>query len=137
MVLAQFTTGLPSPREKSGVFSVEAFLASRSSEEIVLLPESLEIYGKLRRKVEVARRLFAHYTADIARPAGDDIVHPGYAQLLCAQFLIIAQKSGDPRVLNAALKMLDGILLAPVVSPLPALDVWAKRIVGGVRLADA
>lgn len=135
--LVRLRARLPQPRSRADAFSVEEFLAGCGGLDEILRVENRERLAALRRKVEVSRRLAAHYEHDGRKPLGDEVADPQYALLLCGFYLAIADRTGDLVSLNAALKMMDGILLAPAVPADGGLDKWADEILARTGFAHA
>jgi len=126
--LARLRSRLPQPRDRSDAFSVESFLAGCVRLEDILSVENRSRLAILRRKVEVSRKLAVYYERDLRKPLSDEAADPQYALLLCGLYLAIADRTGELVSLNAALKMMDGILLAPTVPADAGLDKWADQI---------
>lgn len=135
--LGRVRASLPAARNRGDVFSVEIFLTDCVRTDDVLRADNRTKLTALRRKVEVARKLAAHYESDLRKPSDDAVADPQYALLLCACYLALADKAGDIESLNAALKMMDGILLAPVLPADSGLDRWAERILASASFRDA
>lgn len=126
--LARLRASLPQPRDRVGAFSAESFLAGCERLEDILRVENRDRLTVLRRKVEVSRKLAAYYEADLRKPLSDEVADSQYALLLCGLYLAIADRTGELVSLNAALKMMDGILLAPSIPADSGLNKWADRI---------
>jgi hypothetical protein len=133
--LSQFVSDLPAPRAAGEFFSVECFLAEQR--ELDAIVRHRVTFDRLRRKVELTRRLFAFYDLDWRRSADEIVAAPQYATLLCAQLLTLAEAHCEWASLNAAFKMLDGILLAPQIVSMPSLRAWAERLAEGMTLSHA
>lgn len=134
--LSDLAATLPEPRQMPGQFSVEPIVAALAAEPEILLAQTGDL-DVLQRKTEVARRLGAFYTPDAKLRVGDDVVHPDYALALCAIFLLFAERSNNAKYLNTALKMLDGILLAPTMPEDPFLSECALKLATRVGIPDA
>ncbi|GMV55112.1 MAG: hypothetical protein AMXMBFR6_09170 [Betaproteobacteria bacterium] len=65
---------------------------------------------RLRKKIEVVRKLYRYYLPDMSGPANPTPLSPEALQRLCALLLKAALLRNDMRYLNSALKLLDGIL---------------------------
>lgn len=72
--------------------------------------ERLVQLDRLRKKVEVARKLYRFYLPDLSRAAGTQLLSAAAVQRLCALMLRAAMARLDARYLNSALKLLDGVL---------------------------
>jgi hypothetical protein len=72
--------------------------------------ERLAQLDRLRKKVEVARKLYRFYLPDLSRPAGTQVLSAAAVRYLCALMLKAALVGHDARFLNSALKLLDGVL---------------------------
>ena len=96
------------------LFDLEAVLASG------IEPAFEQLSGaqldRLRRKVEVARKLYARYENDLSLPATTETLSAAGVNQLCAVMLLAALRSRDARFLNSALKLIDG-LIAPASVP--------------------
>lgn len=66
---------------------------------------------RLRKKVEVARKLYRFYLPDLSRAAGAQVLSAAAVRRLCALMLKTALAGRDARYLNSALKLLDGVLV--------------------------
>ena len=88
----------------------------------------MPILAKLTRKAEVAKRLFTAYSSDLQKSVSTEIVSPDYVLALCGIFLAAAEQCGDYRLLNCALKMLDGIVEEPRIERPTVLDAWAEQL---------
>jgi hypothetical protein len=135
--IARLHAVLPAPRSREGAFSVEPFLMVLTSARDVLANASRDPLERLRRKVEVARHLYAYYDAASWKPCTVELADPGYVSLLCAFYLTWADRNGDLVALNAALKMMDGILLAPIIPKDPSLDDWAEYLLERIHITNA
>ncbi|MBR1190548.1 hypothetical protein [Bradyrhizobium sp. AUGA SZCCT0160] len=135
MKVSQFVSDLPAPRAADEFFSVECFLAEQR--ELVDIVKHRATFDRLRRKVELTRRLLAFYDRDWRQPGDGIVAAPQYAMLLCAQLLALAEADREWTCLNAAFKMLDGILLAPEIVSAPSLKAWAERLAEGMTLSHA
>ncbi|HKR43082.1 MAG TPA: hypothetical protein VJU59_25955 [Paraburkholderia sp.] len=135
MRLSEFLSELPAPRAAGEFFSVECFLAEQR--ELADIVKHRASFDRLRRKVELTRQLFAFYDLNWRQSADGIVVAPQYATLLCAQLLALAEADREWTYLNAAFKMLDGILLAPEIVPTHSLKAWAERLANGMTLAHA
>jgi len=65
---------------------------------------------RLRKKIEVARKLYRFYLPDLSRAASPQILSVAAVLRLCGLLLRTALVCGDARYLNSALKLLDGVL---------------------------
>jgi len=119
-LLAGLRTGLPAPRDRQGAFATEPCLAGLELDALAPCDPVLE---RLAKKIEVPRKLLAYYTPDLARASAPEPVAPAYAVYACAAYLAIADRFGDLKFLNTALKLVDGIL--GVAMP-PELVRWAQ-----------
>jgi hypothetical protein len=75
-----------------------------------LTPQTEAQLDRLRKKIEVARRLFRYYTPDLSRAAAPTLLSVEGVQRLCALLLRAAVLRHDARYLNSVLKLLDGVL---------------------------
>lgn len=75
-----------------------------------LTPQAEAHLDRLRKKIEVARRLCRYYLPDLSRAAAPAPLSATGAQRLCALLLRAAVLRRDARYLNSALKLLDGVL---------------------------
>lgn len=73
--------------------------------------EALVQLDRLRKKVEVARKLYRFYLPDLSRAAGTQLLSAVAVRRLCALMLKTALVRCDARYLNSALKLLDGVLV--------------------------
>lgn len=119
---------LPTPRSMEGGFSLEAFIAEFGVADTGFMERQLPILTRLTRKAEVARRLFTAYTPDLERPASSEILSPAHALALTGLLLAAAERFGDYRSLNCAIKMLDGIVIEPPIGGSALLEAWAGRL---------
>lgn len=94
----------------SALFDLEALLAQQI--EFALEQLSNAQLDRLRRKIEVARKLYARYESDLSRPATTEPLSAAGINRLCAIMLLAALRHHDARFLNSALKLIDG-LIAP------------------------
>lgn len=127
---------LPAPREACSVFSVEPFIATMISSRS-LNSENLATLDVLRRKVEISRHLRAFYDCDLKHGHSSETVQPEFAAALCSIFLFVYSEAADLKCLNAALKMLDGILLNPSFHAEKRLREIANSLVEQVNLNNA
>lgn len=134
--LLTYSATLPKPRELPGKFSTEQIAAACAggSDILAIRLADLDI---IQRKTEVARRLNAFYTRDGKLRVGDEIVHEDFALALCAIFLVAADRFHNAKYLNTALKMLDGILVAPIMSVDPFLSECALKLAMRVTIPNA
>lgn len=72
--------------------------------------ERLAQLDRLRKKVEVARRLYRVYLPDLSRAVGTQVLSEAAVRRLCVLMLKAALARHDARFLNSALKLLDGVL---------------------------
>jgi hypothetical protein len=75
-----------------------------------LTPCAEEKFDRLRKKIEVARKIFRYYLPDLSRAAAPIPLSCEAVQRLCCLLLKLALIRRDARYLNSALKLLDGIL---------------------------
>lgn len=75
-----------------------------------LTPDALTLLDRLRKKIEVARKLCRYYLPDLSRAAAAVPLSSVGVQRLGGLLLKSALLSRDARYLNAALKLLDGVL---------------------------
>jgi hypothetical protein len=75
-----------------------------------LAPEVEVPFDRLRKKIEVARKLYRYYLPDLSRPAAPTALSVQAVQRLCGLLLKAALIRRDVRFLNSALKLLDGVL---------------------------
>src|SRR5262245_37724923 len=123
-IVTRYAGALAPPRPPVGGFGVEAFLAGTWRaliEPPVRYRRELEALAK---KVEVGRRLYVAYDAEIKRAMTNEVAHPSYVALLCAIFLAVAEQGPAWRFLNTALKMTDGVLLEPSWAADAVLQTW-------------
>ena len=105
-------------------FSVVEFLAALQ-QGAVAEPAVLEA---LARKVEVARRIHERYDAALRAPASPAILPASWVPALGAAFLDAAERTGDLKWLNSALKLQDGVLREPPFAGHPALEDRIARL---------
>lgn len=67
-------------------------------------------FDRLRKKVEVARKLYRYYLPDLSYPAAPTVLSAPAVRRLCGLLLKAALIQRDARFLNSALKLLDGVL---------------------------
>lgn len=67
-------------------------------------------FDRLRKKVEVARKLYRYYAPDLSRAAALTPLSAASVYRLCGLLLKAALVRSDARYLNTALKLLDGVL---------------------------
>lgn len=65
---------------------------------------------KLRRKVEVARKVYKFYNRIDFNPVSYGLLSREAFNQLCGLMLIVALQKNDARFLNSALKMIDGVV---------------------------
>jgi hypothetical protein len=65
---------------------------------------------RLRKKIEVARKLCRYYLPDLSRAVAPTPLSAAAVRRLCALLLKAALLRRDARYLNSALKLLDGVL---------------------------
>lgn len=87
---------------------------------------------RLTRKAEIAGKIARAYDADWRRPIDPDPIAPETGALLCALFLDQCRNAGDPRYLNAALKMLDGVMREPDIRADIALRADAEKLADAI-----
>lgn len=75
-----------------------------------LTPEAEAQLDRLRKKIEVARKLCRYYLPDLSRAALPEPLPAAAVRRLCALLLKAALLRNDARYLNSALKLLDGVL---------------------------
>lgn len=66
---------------------------------------------RLRRKIEVARKLYQRYERDLSRPATTTPLSAAGVNQLCAVMLLASLYERDARFLNSALKVIDELPL--------------------------
>lgn len=72
--------------------------------------DRLVLLDRLRKKVEVARKLYRFYLPDLSRSVDTQLLAAAAVRHLCALMLKAALVRHDTRYLNSALKLLDGVL---------------------------
>ncbi|MCM8594228.1 hypothetical protein [Accumulibacter sp.] len=75
-----------------------------------LTPEADAQLDRLRKKIEVARKLCRYYVSDLSRAAEPTPLAAAAVRRLCVLLLKAALVRDDARYLNSALKLLDGVL---------------------------
>jgi len=75
-----------------------------------LAPEVEVPFDRLRKKIEVARKLYRYYQPDLSRPAAPTALSAPAVRRLCGLLIKAALIWRDARFLNSALKLLDGVL---------------------------
>ncbi|WP_141211483.1 hypothetical protein [Rhodoferax sp. TH121] len=65
---------------------------------------------RIRKKIEVPRKLYRLYLADLSRPATSTLLSSAAVQRLSVLLLKAALIWHDARYLNSALKLVDGVL---------------------------
>lgn len=108
----------------ASAFSVPAFL-ERVARGAPADPAVLEA---LARKIEVARRLHRVYDAELRKPATDALLDPSLVPALGAVFADAAERTGDLKWLNTALKLQHGVLREPAFSGDPGLETRLARL---------
>lgn len=106
------------------VFDLEGLLAGDVYSAIRKL--SISDLDRLRRKIEVARKLFQRYERDLSRPATEIPLSTAGTNQLCAVMLLAALYQRDARFLNSAFKLIDGLPSAPGATVSPELVALAK-----------
>ncbi|MDR7142205.1 hypothetical protein [Rhizobium sp. BE258] len=94
----------------SSLFNLEALLTQQVEPALEQLSNAQ--LDRLRRKIEIARKLYARYESDLSRPATTEPLSAAGINQLCAIMLLAALRHHDARFLNSALKLIDG-LIAP------------------------
>jgi hypothetical protein len=107
------------------LFDLESVLTSGIEDAFAQL--SGQRLDRLRRKIEVARKLYAGYDGKLSTPVKDALLSAAGVNRLCAVMLLAALRSGDTRFLNSALKLIDGLVLPATVSVLPELVLIAEE----------
>jgi hypothetical protein len=124
------------PREGAqavtGDFSVSEFLARVAAGE----RPSPWIVERLRRKVEVARRVASVYGAGLVKPSSQQPLDQSGLDQLFDMFLAEAER-GDPRSVNTVLKMADGMVPGPVRPLPPDIAERVARLLDGIVIPDA
>jgi hypothetical protein len=90
-------------------FNLEAVLASGLDSALEQLSGAK--LDRIRRKIEVARKLYGQYEGDLSRPASSDPLSCAGVHHLCAVLLLHTLRSYDLRYLNSALKLIDGFIV--------------------------
>lgn len=90
------------------LFDLERALHSQAWQQ--LTPEMRVMLDHLRKKIEVAHKLYRHYLPDLSRPAASIPLSPAAVQHLTVLLLKAALVWKDARYLNSALKLVDGVL---------------------------
>ncbi|MDR2219351.1 MAG: hypothetical protein LBE24_02085 [Methylobacillus sp.] len=72
--------------------------------------DKLTQLDRLRKKIEVVRKLYRFYLPDLARAITTTELSAAAVRHLCALLLKAALVQNDARYLNSALKLLDGVL---------------------------
>lgn len=101
------------------LFDLESVLASGIENAFTQL--SGQGLDRLRRKIEVARKLYARYDSELSIPAKDAPLSAAGVNRLCAIMLLAALRSRDARFLNSALKLIDNLIVPANVSVSPEL----------------
>lgn len=124
------------PREAAqavaGDFNVGDFLARVAAGE----RPSPWIVERLRRKVEIARRVASAYDTGLAKPSGQQQLDQSGLDQLFVMFLAEAE-SGDPRSVNTVLKMADGVVPGPARPLPPDIADRVARLLDGIVIPDA
>lgn len=102
------------------VFSVRAFLESGSTDTAIL--------EALARKVEVAGRVHELYDSELRTPASESLLDPALLPTLGAAFLDAAERGGDLKWLNTALKLNQGVLHEPPFGGDASLEARIARL---------
>lgn len=108
----------------SAAFSVPAFLERVARGE----PPDPAVLEALARKIEVARRVHECYDAQLREPASEALLDPGLLPALGAAFADAAERSGDVKWLNTALKLQHGVLRAPAFAGDAGLEARLSRL---------
>lgn len=93
--------------EDGSPFDLERLLAFGADTATARLGDAQ--LDRLRRKIEVARKVYRVYEQDISRPTSSQPLSPDGINQLCAVMLLAALRRRDARFLNAALKLIDGL----------------------------
>ncbi len=91
-----------------GVFDLEAELFRPGW--VGPTADRLAQLDRLRKKVEVARKLYRFYLPDLSRATGAQVLSAAAVRRLCLLMLKAALARHDARYLNSVLKLLDGVL---------------------------
>ncbi|OYQ39019.1 hypothetical protein CHU94_16525 [Rhodoferax sp. TH121] len=90
------------------VFDLESALYDPAWHE---LNPAMEVQlDRIRKKIEVPRKLYRLYLADLSRPATSTLLSSAAVQRLSVLLLKAALIWHDARYLNSALKLVDGVL---------------------------
>ena len=119
---------LPAPRIRFGSFSLEQFLFELVRSDQLGASESFERLERLCRSIEVKRRLYAYYTSDLAHSVEKSWIAPEYVALAVSCYLAAAEADQDPKFLNTALKLLDGVLQGVSIRFPQFLRDWAQAL---------
>lgn len=106
------------------VFDLEGLLAGDAHSAFKKL--SMSDLDLLRRKIEVARKLFQRYESDLSRPVTAMPLSNAGVNQLCAVMLLAALYQLDARFLNSAFKLIDGLSFPTGVTVSPELVAIAK-----------
>jgi len=126
--LRETASRLPPPRDVAGAFATEAFIARTAASGGTVDDEGAATLDALCKKVEVVRRVCVAYSADLARVVDRSPVTGDHATVLCGVYLAAAAARRDPKLLNTAMKMLDGCLKEPSPEAPSCLRQWAGRM---------
>lgn len=107
-LLLQRIPSSPNRSRKLAQFDLEFLLSQGAEAALDRLSEPLS--DRLRRKIEVARKVYQTYEPDLSRPTSSVPLSAEAINQLCALMLLAALRQRDVRFLNSALKLIDGIL---------------------------
>lgn len=119
-LLDEWGNALPQPRPAEE-FSTEHFLHGIRAGTTMFDADCRAKLDRLVKKVEVVRRVSRGYSRDLSSTVDSRPIAPEYARYMAALYLHRAVVESDPKFLNCALKLSDGILEDPDVGTLPQL----------------
>jgi len=126
--LRETAARLPPARSATGAFATEAFIARAAASGGTVDDRGAATLDALCKKVEVVRRVCIAYAADLAGVVDRSPVTGDHAMALCGVYLAAAAARRDPKLLNTAMKMLDGCLKEPSPEAPSCLRQWAGRL---------
>jgi|GEM_PF-1822424 len=115
-LIAQIDTFRPSQRadevvspkhEAQPAFDLEELLSGGARVALGRLSDAQ--LDRLRRKIEVARKLYVAYRPNLSGPASTEPLSASGVNQLCAVMLLAALLRRDARFLNSAFKLMDGL----------------------------
>jgi hypothetical protein len=82
---------------------------------------------KICKKIDVPKKVVIYYTKDLTKTINTTHISSTYEIYLCAILLYLSDEKGNMKLLNSALKILDGVLETDTAYP-SFFSVWAEEI---------